>query len=595
MKAGLPEDRLIEKLQSSIDQWNGEVTTAHESLTRQIRDTRGQLQTLLEILARRKNLPAPRQHALPAPEIETRITELEDDIRQLREERDRALSRVETVAAERDHAREELERLRSRNGNRPGALEAARAEIETLQAALEDKNNKLRQEQARHTDLQLELESAVARQEESGRRLEKSHQEIDSANFALAHLQETLGEVNALHLKEKAASEKKIQDLQGLTQQKIAELEARAEMGNDDELQTEINRLRTRIEEFENDGDAEIVEAIAIEDSGVVPVAATDDGRLQELEQREQALAEREAHIQNAAARMQHLEETALLFQEQLTALEAERAEAGSNGTAVPAAEIETRDDTIRDLQKHIQSLDRRVMQAEKQNEFLPKQLDNALRELDQARATIAEKNNEIEVLRGRIDPEASPAVREEAERIERAAFGPDGTHRSLGVILLDAGIINQNQLQAALDEQKVAKKRRLGSILVEKGLVREEIVAQVVARQLRVPYVHIPNERIEPAAVGLLNGRLATHHMCFPLRATSSEITVAMANPLDLIAIEDLEIATSLKVKPAVATLADISAAIVRHYGVNITPTHQDRFDTPAVTPQTKPANTQK
>jgi chromosome segregation ATPase len=581
--AGLPEDRLLEKLQTSIDQWNGEVTSAHDTLTRQIRDTRSQLQTLIEVLARRKGITVPAQHALPAPEIAARLEALEDDIAQLREERDRALARINELAAERDLARKEAERLRMRAPESPGVAEAARAEIEALQTALDEKNRRLREQQARQADLQAALDSAAAQRDEIKPQLDVAHQEIDSLNFALAHLQETLGTLNTARKREQEEAERRIAELQN----QLAANQDGSLHANGRELaaaRDEIAALQQRVRDLESASDieAEVVEAIALDAHAAADDADLDD-RAAALAEREQVLAHREEKLRRAAERMQHLEETALRFQEQITQLEAARqTEAVPADAARAVAELEARDDTIHDLQKHMQLLERRLMQAEKQNEYLPKQLDNALRELDRVRNTVAEKDAEIELLRSRLAPGDSPAARAEAERIAKAAVGSDGARRSIGAILMDAGIITKNQLDSALDEQKVSKKRRLGSILVEKGLVREEIVAQVVAHQLSLPFVHIPSERIEPAAVSLLNGRLATHHMCFPLRATSSEITVAMANPLDLIAIEDLEIATSLKVRPAVATLADISTAIVRHYGVNITPTLEDRFDTP-------------
>jgi len=76
------------------------------------------------------------------------------------------------------------------------------------------------------------------------------------------------------------------------------------------------------------------------------------------------------------------------------------------------------------------------------------------------------------------------------------------------------------------------------------------------------------------------------------PIAATTAEVTVAMANPLDLIAIEDLEFATHLKVKPVVATLSDITSAIVEHYGVTIANAiAEDTFDvkSPIRAPQSR------
>jgi hypothetical protein len=229
---------------------------------------------------------------------------------------------------------------------------------------------------------------------------------------------------------------------------------------------------------------------------------------------------------------------------------------------------------------EEIERLQSRLQRLEKANAEQSARIIEQDVELSQRRDEIAAMRDNIAAL------EAQPAFTLERESVLApsaafAAHDASGQRKSMGEILVEASIITSNQLASALDEQRTAKKRRLGSILVEKGLIREEIVAQVVASQLKLPFVRLNETRIHRSAVALLDGRLATHHMCFPIAATTDEIVVAMANPLDLIAIEDLEFATHLKVKPVVATLSDITSAIVEYYGVTIANAlAEDNFD---------------
>lgn len=152
-------------------------------------------------------------------------------------------------------------------------------------------------------------------------------------------------------------------------------------------------------------------------------------------------------------------------------------------------------------------------------------------------------------------------------ERLRQHAADALGNARPLGRILLDAGVINEEQLKIALDEQQTAWRRHLGAILVELGFTSEEAVAQTLAAQTKRAFVDLRAENISQEALRLVPGRLAARHMCAPIRVSAGTLTVAMANPLDLIAIEDLRLAANRHIEPVVATARRIRAAIQRHY----------------------------
>lgn len=147
-------------------------------------------------------------------------------------------------------------------------------------------------------------------------------------------------------------------------------------------------------------------------------------------------------------------------------------------------------------------------------------------------------------------------------------AHDEQGNRRPLGMILVRAGIISAAQLEDALREQRSAWNRHLGALLVELGYASEEDIAQTLAAQLHLPFERINLDTVEVLAVRCVSAQLAQHHTCVPLRRKGEKLIVAMANPHDLIAQEDLRLATSLEIEPVVATATAIRAALRRVHG---------------------------
>ena len=88
-----------------------------------------------------------------------------------------------------------------------------------------------------------------------------------------------------------------------------------------------------------------------------------------------------------------------------------------------------------------------------------------------------------------------------------------------------------------------------------------------MLARQLRLRYIHLREGAFDPRAVALISGRLAAQHACIPVRATKDTLALAMANPLDIIAIEDVEKASGRRVQPIIARESEVLAAIAQWY----------------------------
>lgn len=120
---------------------------------------------------------------------------------------------------------------------------------------------------------------------------------------------------------------------------------------------------------------------------------------------------------------------------------------------------------------------------------------------------------------------------------------------KKLGELLVDAGLITKEQLDAALAEEK-QKGKRLGTLLVEKGFTTELDIAQTLAYQLNIPYIDLHTAVIEPEAIKLVSEKLARQHIIIPLYAEKKNVLrIAMADPLNMGALDDICIICHLPV----------------------------------------------
>lgn len=126
-------------------------------------------------------------------------------------------------------------------------------------------------------------------------------------------------------------------------------------------------------------------------------------------------------------------------------------------------------------------------------------------------------------------------------------------TKRKLGDLLIDLGLISENNLNAVLEKQKITKKK-LGEILIEEKYLTEREFFEVLEFQLGVPYVDLDRFSIESDAPKLITANLAKRHTVIPVSIVDETLTLAMNDPLDLLAIDDVKLATKLEVKPVIA-----------------------------------------
>jgi type IV pilus assembly protein PilB len=136
-----------------------------------------------------------------------------------------------------------------------------------------------------------------------------------------------------------------------------------------------------------------------------------------------------------------------------------------------------------------------------------------------------------------------------------------------LGDILISSGKINDTQLDEALQLQKKTG-QKLGEILVEFGWVKEKEIIDTLENQMGIEKYDIRNNIVEAEIPKLISENLARRYNAIPVKVIGDKLTVAMYDPLNIYAIDDIEIATGLKVDPVLASKKDIVSAIDQYFG---------------------------
>jgi type IV pilus assembly protein PilB len=137
---------------------------------------------------------------------------------------------------------------------------------------------------------------------------------------------------------------------------------------------------------------------------------------------------------------------------------------------------------------------------------------------------------------------------------------------KRLGVLLLEAGLVSEQQLQKALKVQKITGKK-LGEVLISEGVVTQESIIEVLEFQLGIPHVNLEEYNIDQAACLMIPESLARRYEIIPIFQQNGILTVAMSDPLNVFAIDDVAIYSGLDVKPVLASSSEINKAIREHY----------------------------
>lgn len=438
-----------------------------------------------------------------------RISSLENDLG----ERDASIDRAEQRA---DGAEATLERLMSQTRNKEEEFAALVSEAES---------RKVRAEQ-----LEIELQKAIADLSETRELAENSARSEAEARTALQNLaadaEETQEKLRLLQVaKEEAAKE--VEAARNACREKTSEVEHLAmQLGICDQERVEANaalaELRKEIEQLR----VTSYDALSEKDAALMQVAEFSE----RTERLDRALQE--------SPTSQQLSE----LQQQLD-------------------EERKRADMIQEI------LDEELARGTKAN--LARQLADALRESEEAR-------EELRLLRRQSEaPRLSESLEVPAETSPSPAFSaaalfadiPVEKRRNLAETLAAANLVGQEQLAEAVQEQKQRPGSSLASVLLDKKLVQPEILAEIISLLTDVPIVSLEDVEIEKDVISLIPPRIARMRHCIPVRADDQEIEVAMESPMDLLAIEDIERATGLRVVPRVALRSQLEKALEAHF----------------------------
>ncbi len=137
-----------------------------------------------------------------------------------------------------------------------------------------------------------------------------------------------------------------------------------------------------------------------------------------------------------------------------------------------------------------------------------------------------------------------------------------------LGEMLLEAGIITPEQLEAGLKEHK-KNKEFLGITLVKLGFISEEHILPVLSKQLGIPFVKLKQLEIGPEVVKKVPPKFASHYKLMPIRMENNTLIIGVTDPLDVHTLDDIKLLLGYDVKPVLAGEKDIQDAIKKYYGV--------------------------
>ena len=139
-----------------------------------------------------------------------------------------------------------------------------------------------------------------------------------------------------------------------------------------------------------------------------------------------------------------------------------------------------------------------------------------------------------------------------------------------IGDVLVETGIITEEQLQTALQRQK-GSGRKIGETLVDEGFVTEEQIAHALSEQLHMDMIDLQNVNISQDILGLVSPSVLKKNKVLPFeyaKDNANVLRVAMADPMDMFAMDDITIITNLQVEPVISTPRSIMLALDNYYG---------------------------
>jgi len=139
-------------------------------------------------------------------------------------------------------------------------------------------------------------------------------------------------------------------------------------------------------------------------------------------------------------------------------------------------------------------------------------------------------------------------------------------TNKQLGELLIERGFINHEQIDIALAHQK-KKGGLLGEVLVELNFATEKDIAQALTAQYGFPYLPLSNYEIDQEVIDSVPEDVCEKFCLVPIDRIGKSLTLAMSNPLNIQAVEDVELITGCTVQVFVSTSTEVKQTIDKHY----------------------------
>lgn len=140
-------------------------------------------------------------------------------------------------------------------------------------------------------------------------------------------------------------------------------------------------------------------------------------------------------------------------------------------------------------------------------------------------------------------------------------------TNKHLGELLVERGVVNHEQLNIAIEHQKKHPGHLLGEVLVELKFATEKDIAQALTCQYGFPYLPLSSYEIDDEVIRSVPENVCRQFCLVPIDKIGKSLTVAMSNPLNFRAIEDIELITGCRVQIFVSTATDIKQSIEKYY----------------------------
>ncbi len=140
-------------------------------------------------------------------------------------------------------------------------------------------------------------------------------------------------------------------------------------------------------------------------------------------------------------------------------------------------------------------------------------------------------------------------------------------TNKHLGELLVERGVINHEQLNISIEHQKKHQGHLLGEVLVELKFATEKDIAQALTCQYGFPYLPLSSYEIDAEVIRSVPENICKQFCLVPIDKIGKSLTIAMSNPLNLRALEDIELITGCSVQVFVSTSSDIKLSIEKYY----------------------------